>query len=354
MDAHFSSEEHGGLDLAELEKSGISPHQLIDFSVNSNPFGPAPSVKHAIQAVNPSVYPDRKSHLLRKALSAKIGAAPEHILIGNGTAELIWLTAQAFLKPGDQVVILGPTFGEYQRAANLLGARVEEARATPPFFEPPLDHLLKLIHKVKPRLVFVCNPNNPTGKFLSENSISALLTACGDRSILVLDQAYASFIDAQFFPKLPPDNCLILRSMTKDFALAGLRLGYALGSQINIKKLERFQPTWSVNAIAQAAGLAALDEIAFYQETIQKLILEKSRFFRQLEEAGAQLVDSEVHFRIMKVNQPARLVRRSFLQHFILVRDCTSFQLPQYIRVSTQKRSDNLKLINVFTKIKEE
>ncbi|NLW71727.1 MAG: histidinol-phosphate aminotransferase family protein [Chloroflexi bacterium] len=354
MDTLFSSEEHGGLDLAELEKSGVSPRQLTDFSVNSNPFGPAPTVKKAIQAVNLSIYPDRKSHLLRKALSAKIGVVPEHILIGNGTTELIWLTVQAFLKPDDQVVILGPTFSEYRRAANLLGARVEEARAAPPFFEPPLDRLLELIRRVKPRLVFVCNPNNPTGKYLTENGISALLTACKDRSILVLDQAYESFVNAQFFSKLPADNCLILRSMTKDFALAGLRLGYALGSQTNIKKLERFQPTWSVNAIAQAAGLAALDEIAFYQQTIQKLILEKSRFFRQLEESGAQLVDSEVHFGIMKVNQPARLVRQSFLQRFILVRDCTSFQLPQYIRVSTQQESDNLKLIDAFAKIKKE
>lgn len=354
MDALLSSEEHGGFDLAELERSGISPKQLIDFSVNSNPFGPAPAIKKAIRSVDVSVYPDRKSHLLKKALSEVIQTDPKQILIGNGTAELIWLTAQAFLRPGDRVVILGPTFGEYQQAANLAGAQVDEVRATPPLFQPPLNRLLELIRKVKPRLVFVCNPNNPTGKYIPEESIQELWMACGERTILVLDQAYGSFINGQFFPALLPDNCLILRSMTKDFALAGVRLGYALGSQTVIEKLERLQPSWSVNAFAQAAGLAAFDELVFYQKTIQKLVVEKNRFFMQLEKSRAQMVASDVHFGIMRVNQPARLVRQSLLHHSILVRDCTSFQLPQYIRISTRKAPDNLKLIDALTKIDKE
>lgn len=354
MDALLSSEEHGGFDLAELEKSGISPNQLIDFSVNSNPFGPASAVKKVIRSVDVSVYPDRKSHLLRKALSEKIRTDPKHILIGNGTTELIWLTAQAFLRPGDRVVILGPTFGEYQQAANLAGAQVDEVRAEPPLFRPPLNQLIEFIRKVKPRLVFVCNPNNPTGKYIPEENIQELWMACGEKTILVLDQAYRSFINGQFFPELPPENCLILRSMTKDFALAGVRLGYALGNQTVIEKLERLQPSWSVNAFAQASGLAALDELVFYQKTIQKLVVGKNWFFRQLEKSGAHMVASDVHFGIMRVNQPARFVRQSLLHHSILVRDCTSFQLPQYIRISTRKTPENLKLIDALTQIEKE
>lgn len=350
----LSSEEHGGVNLAELEYYGISPERLIDFSVNSNPFGPAPAVMDAIRTVDVSTYPDRRSHPLREALAEACVADPGQILVGNGTAELIWLTVQALVRPGERVLILGPTFGEYRRAAEALGARVDEVHATPPDFQPALDVLLERIEQDSPRLVFVCNPNNPTGARILAEEIQRLAAACGDRTLLVLDEAYRSFVDGQFFSPPPPDGCLILRSMTKDFALAGVRLGYALGSPALIEKLARVQPAWSVNAFAQTAGLAALQELAYYRETLRQLLELKTGFFSQLSEVGFAPLPSDIHFSILPLDRPAKEIRQQLLKSSVQVRDCTSFGLPQYIRLSTRREADNLKLVEILSRLKQE
>jgi histidinol-phosphate aminotransferase len=349
----LSFEDHGGLNLAELEHYGISPERLIDFSVNSNPFGPAPAVLEAIRTVDVSTYPDRQSHPLREALAEACVADSGQILVGNGTAELIWLTVQALVRPGERVLLLGPTFGEYRRAAEALGARVDEVRATPPDFQPALDVLLERIEQDSPRLVFVCNPNNPTGSRILAEEIQKLTAACGDRTLLVLDEAYRSFVDGQFFSPSPPDGCLILRSMTKDFAMAGVRLGYALGKLALIEKLARVQPAWSVNAFAQTAGLAALQELAYYRETLRQLLELKTRFFSQLSEVGFAPLPSDIHFGILPLDHPAREIRQQLLNNSIQVRDCTSFGLPQYIRISTRREADNLKLVEQLSRLKQ-
>ncbi|MEA4908710.1 MAG: histidinol-phosphate transaminase [Anaerolineaceae bacterium] len=341
-------EEHGGPDPQELRKLGISPAELLDFSVNSNPFGPAPGVRPAIQAVDPSLYPDWRSGRLREALAQANQAAPGQVLVGNGAAELIWLVAQARLGPGRQALVLGPAFGEYRRAAQAVGARVEEVRAGPPDFRPPLVQLAGEIARVRPELVFVCNPNNPTGVSLPDDALQDLAATCGSDTILVMDEAYRAFRDGQFFaPPLPP-NCLVLRSMTKDFALAGLRLGYALGSPALIADLARFQPAWSVNALAQAAGLAALDELDYYRATLEQLARLKVDFFSGLTTAGFPPSPAEVHFGVISVGRPAREVRHRLFQRAIQVRDCTSFGLPDFIRLSTRREADNHKLLEAL------
>jgi histidinol-phosphate/aromatic aminotransferase/cobyric acid decarboxylase-like protein len=134
--------------------------------------------------------------------------------------------------------------------------------------------------------------------------------------------------------------------MTKDFAMAGLRLGYILGEATLIKTISKFQPTWSVNAIAQAAGIAAIASIPYYQETLVRLKALQQNFFTQLHNIGHPIIPSFTHFGIIHVHQPAYNVRQALLKEAIQVRDCTSFGLPEYIRVSTQKEEDNQELIN--------
>lgn len=341
-----SSEDHGGINPDELKRLGIDRKKLIDFSVNSNPYGPSLAVLAALQRVDVSLYPDRDCGEIRLALAQACRVAPHQVCVGNGTAELIWLIAQAFLQPGERVLILGPTFGEYARAATALGADVQQVPASAPLFEPPVDMLLTAIQRKRPRLVFLCNPNNPTGKFLPCADVEMVAQVCGQDCLLVLDEAYRSFADGQFFSSLPAENCLVLRSMTKDFALAGLRLGYALGSTANIDRLRQFQPAWSVNAFAQAAGLAALQNMEYYRETLERLANLKNEFFSNLTTAGLIVVPSDVHFGMIALKRPAAQVRRMLLQHSIQVRDCASFGLPDYIRISTRKAMDNEKILS--------
>ena len=351
MVSKHCSEEHGGIDPSELKKLGIALADLIDFSVNSNPFGPSPRVLEAIQSVDISTYPDRHCTGLRETLAQSNQVPPDHILIGNGTAELIWLIAFSFLKPGDKVLIVGPTFGEYRRAATAVGARVQEIRAEPPRFFPPVDQVIKSIEQDHPRVVFLCNPNNPTGICLGSNVIEKLSKACETNTILVLDEAYRTFANQRCDTELPGSNHLLLRSMTKDFALAGLRLGYIIGDPVLIEQIKHFQPAWSVNSLAQAAGIAAILDEDYYQSTLCELTQLRNVFFSRLKDSRYALVPSDVHFGIIHTNYPAKTLRLFLLKSGIQVRDCTSFGLPEYIRISTRKEPDNIKLLEALNSI---
>ena len=354
MSAHYSSEEHGGFNAEELDRLGIPEDRILDFSVNSNPFGPSPGVLKTIQRVDISKYPDRQNHRLKTALAEANETTPDHLMIGNGTSELIWLVVKAFCRPGDQVISLGPTFGEYKRAADAHGIRTDEVRAEPPNFEFPAAKLIDRIKNEHPRLVFVCNPNNPTGIYLQAGQVVDIKAACGGQTILVLDEAYRAFMDGVFFSRPLMENSITLRSMTKDFALAGLRLGYAAGDPDLIKKLTSYQPAWSVNAFAQAAGLAVMGELDYYKDTITALKEVRNRFFRQLMPADSLLWRSDVHFGLIPLGQPGAEVRGLLLKHFIQVRDCASFGLPCYIRISTQKEETNRVFLDLFNRLREE
>ena len=339
------SEEHGGIDPSELQRMGIAVEDLIDFSVNSNPFGPPPVVRRAILQVDLSGYPDRHCAALRSQLADANRVQPQEVLVGNGTAELIWLAAHALLRPGDTVLIVGPTFGEYRRAAEQCGAQVIEVAAQPPDFSPPLQQVIELVRNRRPRLVFLCDPNNPTGQRLTPSGLDALLEACREPTCLLLDHAYRAFVDGVFFNPPPPGNCLVLRSMTKDFALAGLRLGYALGDPALLEQLEAYRPAWSVNAAAQAAGLAVLDDLAYYRRTLAALQGLCNDFFNRLGAGGFEPLQTCVHFTLLPTRLPAIEVRGRLLRQAIQVRDCASFGLPQHIRISTQLPEQNRRLL---------
>ncbi len=350
-DTH-TSEEHGGIDPLELRRLGVSKDNLIDFSVNSNPFGPSPAVMESLKTVDISTYPDRQCSQLRSDLSDLSGVDFDRILVGNGTSELFWLICHAYLQKGDRVLILGPTFGEYRRAAEACGAIVQEIRAEPPDFSPPVYKLYEEIEKNSPRLVFVCNPNNPTGKFIPDDTITDLLRGCTPETVFILDEAYRSFVDGQFFHFVDNPNCLVVRSMTKDFALAGLRLGYVMGPQEKIERLTGFQPAWSVNAYAQEAGIASLHSLDYYEKTLVTLAGIKTDFFSLMSRSGFPFVSSSTHYGITYINIPARDFRQLLLEKSIQVRDCSSFGLTNHIRVSTRLEEHNNKIIAILSELR--
>ncbi|MBI3362483.1 MAG: histidinol-phosphate aminotransferase family protein [Chloroflexi bacterium] len=342
----MSSEAHGGLNLAELRAAGLDPDSVLDFSVNVNPFGPSPLVSQALRDLDVASYPDREAIVLREALARANAVGVENLLVGNGTAELIWLAAHAFLRDGGPALIVGPTFGEYERAARAVGAEVTEVRAGPPDFCVDVDRLIAAIESTRPRLVFLCNPNNPTGARLTGGEVWRIAAACGE-SFLVLDEAYRSFVTLSPFGPPPRNNVIVMRSMTKDFALAGLRLGYALARPELVAALRAIQPPWSVNGPAQAAGLAALADLGHLRRTLQ-LTQEAARDLRMaMAAAGARVNESQTHFHLVEIGDGATW-RAWLLRRGCLVRDCASFGLPQYVRVGTRRPGENEKLIQAW------
>ncbi|MCS6827715.1 MAG: cobyric acid synthase [Caldilinea sp.] len=339
---------HGSIDFAEMEQLGLDPGAVLDFSQNSNPFGPSTEVRQALQIANMSRYPDRECNALRRVLATQLQTAPESILVGNGASEILWLTAFVFLRRGDSVLILGPTYGEYARVAALMGATVHEWRGEERsgFTVDPeaIEHLLRL-HPMA--AVFLCNPNNPTGRSLPVEVIHTWARRW-PHTLFVVDESYLAFLvspTSAYAPDLA--NLLIVRSLTKEYALAGLRLGYALAAPTVIEAMRRVQPPWSVNTPAQVAGMAALADRTHLHRTLTALHQAKEELVAGLQRIRLQPLPSETHFMVVRVGDGAAM-RRRLLAHGLLVRDCTSFGLPAYIRIAARKPEDNLRLLNAL------
>lgn len=339
---------HGAIDFAELAAWGIDPDNIIDFSVNSNPFGPTKAVREACQTVPIDRYPDKVCLALRGALSDHLKQPQENILVGNGTAELFWLLAFAVLRPSDQVLILGPTFGEYQRNARLVGGQIHMWRALPEneFAIVPAE-IEKKLADLQPKVVHICNPNNPTGQIVQLSDLDRWASRYPE-TLFVIDEAYLQFVSGMASATtLGRENLLVLRSMTKDYGLAGLRLGYAVGAPALIQGMAGAQIPWSVNGMAQAAGLAAL---ATHDETLlalNRLTQVAEQFRADLRAAGYQPSPSYTHYFLMAVGD-GRVWREARLKEGMLVRLCESYGLDAYVRIATRLPEENRCLIDAL------
>jgi L-threonine-O-3-phosphate decarboxylase len=342
---------HGAPDPTELRRFGLDPLELLDFSSNINAYGPSPRVREAVARTPLDRYPDDEALALRTALAENLGVAPQCILAGNGSAELIWLASLAFLRPLDRVLVLGPTFAEYARMAALRGARltIHRAKEENGFALSPTE-VYDRLDSWKPRIVFLCNPNNPTGTALDRHEITKWIFSY-PHTIFIVDESYLAFApDLGSVMDTQRDNVLVLRSMTKDFALAGLRLGYAVGAEELITALARVRPPWSVNALAQAAGIAALHDREHLARSVELLAAAKHELMGALADLGMQVLPSAASFFLVRAGDGAA-VRSALLSKGMLVRDCASFDLPEYIRICTRRPEENARLVAALREV---
>lgn len=346
---------HGGPDHAELQTLGLSLDRVLDFSVCCNPYPPPRRVRESLRGMALHRYPDSNAADLCRKLAEKLGLDSVNILAGNGTTELIRLIALTYFRNGDKVMIFRPAYGEYSLASRIAGAEVivyqgqasENYRLT-------AEKFAQAVRQRRPKAVFICNPNNPTGQYLSGPEIDLILRSCED-CLLVLDEAYVNFVDRPWssLELLQRGNVIILRSMTKDYGLAGLRLGYMAASPPIIDAVRRVCPPWNVNIAAQKAGAAALECDGFLRES-QRRVREAGRYlFRELSRSGFSPLPSEANFFLLKAGDGRRF-RQVLLEQGLLVRDCASFGLPEYIRIAPRTMKDCRKLIGIIRKLKKE
>ena len=339
---------HGSIGEAELQALGLDRDAVIDFSASTNPLGPSPRVGEALAELEVGRYPDDGAAALRRALAAQTGLDGSSLLAGNGSSELIWLLALAYLDPGDRVLVVGPTFGEYARAARIAGATVTEWRADAVTgFRPDLPALRATIGQLQPKITFLCNPNNPTGVLLGQAEIERLRSATS--SLLVLDEAYIGFA------REPPPTLdligdgrhVVLRSLTKDYALTGLRLGYVAAAPKVIEALRRVRPPWSVNAAAQVAGIAALGDTVHLERSLAALDEAKAYLLAELPRLGVRVLPSAANFLLVEVGDAAAF-RQRLLRRGCVLRDCASFGLPAYVRVGVRTLPECRRLVGAI------
>jgi histidinol-phosphate aminotransferase len=334
---------HGSVAFQELQRYGLTPADVLDFSVNTNPLGPAPSVVRAICETNWSRYPGDDEPPLRQHLAALNNVTRDQVVLGNGSVDLMWWTLLAVVRAGDTVAVAPHTFGEYTRAACSVGGHVID-----------LDDASSSSASAA-RAVFVCQPNNPTGDYQPREAIECLLSQQPER-LVVLDEAYTSFVEnpwpsAQLLPAHP--NLVILRSMTKDHALPGLRLGYVLASTTVARAIAAVRPPWNVNAGALRAGLAALQPEAQMHVRRARTVVTESRAYltRELSRLGFSVEPSAANFVLVDVGDAAAF-RRALLPGGFVVRDCTSFGLPTCVRIACRLPAECERLIVAIEEVR--
>jgi histidinol-phosphate aminotransferase len=341
---------HGGFHADEWRARG----DVIDFSSNVNPFGASPRVREALASVPIERHPDPAASELRDTLGARLRLPREQIIVGNGSLELIRALAIAYVRTGDAALVIGPTFGEYRVAAQVMGARVDEIVAHErDDFRLDVDAVAARVALQRPRIAFICNPNNPTGAYLTRDQIVQLLAASSD-TLWALDEAFVAFADqawASFELLAQFENLVVIRSMTKDYAIPGLRLGYAAAQPDVIAALTKARAPWSVNSFAQAAGLAVLSDDEFLHGTLAKIRAATGELRAAITRRGWRVMPSAVHFFLAEAGN-AGAFRASLARRGCIVRDCTSFGLPEFVRIATRRPEENTLLIRALEEIR--
>lgn len=338
---------HGG----RLGRLGAD--KLLDFSSNITPLGTPASVIRALKDAtqNVSEYPDPDSSGLLAALAQHTGLSPSNILIGNGSIEIIYNFA--FVFGGRDTLIPAPTFREYEAASRIYGSRV--SHFTSMDLAADLDSFTDKIPK--DGMIFVCNPNNPTGRLLTKSQILQIIQTAAARSCAVL-------VDECFVELSRPsesvlsyvsryDNLLVLRSLTKSFGLAGIRIGYAAASSAVIGLLRNVKEPWSVNCMAQAAGVAAIQDAKKILAEARRLIRREAEYLQKRISAinGMECYDTDANFILIRTqHDSSKLQERLANSEGILVRDCSDFEGldAHHIRVAVRSHLENKKLVKAL------
>jgi histidinol-phosphate aminotransferase len=322
---------------SELFEVPLVPHggknpTILDFSANLNPFGASPAVERAVRAVRWDTYPDPDANCLRRLLADRHQVSPEEVLVGNGCSELIDLACRAFVGPADRVAIIGPTYGEYERSARLCGATCG-SRSTMGVGDT--------------RALFLCTPNNPTGEITPIADLVVFAELALD-TLVIADESYADCIPA-FVSVIPSQlsNVLVLRSLTKAHGLAGLRVGYAIGPPLVIEAMRRVRVPWGVNAVAQAAAVAAVQDENHIRCTVGDWIGLRDQLVAELRALGLAPRVAAAPFFLLP-GRPGEPWATRLRRHDIAVRDCTSFGLPGFARISPRLKLDNNRLLEAI------
>ncbi|MFG0516738.1 threonine-phosphate decarboxylase CobD [Kluyvera intermedia] len=346
---------HGGNTREAAALLGISPDQLLDFSANINPLGMPESIKQAIisQLSCAERYPDVDYAQLHEALAAHHEVPASWILAGNGETESIFTLAHG-LKPR-RAMVIAPGFAEYRRALDTLDCQVET-------FALREEDGWQLTDRILPALtaeldcLFLCTPNNPTGLLPERALLEAIADRCRTLDIaLVLDEAFIDFIPGEpgFIPLLAQNpHIWVLRSLTKFYAIPGLRLGYLLNSNAQaVARLRQHQMPWSINAFAALAGEIALNDEAYQQATRRWLAQEGQRFYRLLGEIdGLTVYPGQANYLFLRCERPEIELQDALLQQHILIRSCANYPGldGRYFRVAIRSNAENEQLLTVL------
>jgi histidinol-phosphate aminotransferase len=328
------------------------PQGVTKLSSNENPLGPSPRAVAALQQALATVYryPDSGSLELREALARRFALTPEMVLCTNGSDEAVFLTCLAFLSGGDEAVMAHGSFISYYLRTLEMGGRA--VRIPLRDYAHDLDAMAGAVTD-RTRLVLVCNPNNPTGTTNTAAEMRRLLDRIPDDVLVVVDEAYIEFVDQPDYPDMLAElragrrNLLLLRTFAKIYGLAGLRLGYAFGHADVVGYLDRARPTFNINALAQAAGLAALEDEEHVRRSREHAARCRALFERELHALGLRPVPSQTNFVAVAVADDVALTA-ALLERGFTVTPLSAWGVPGHIRISYGTDDENARFFETL------
>jgi len=340
-----------GKPISELERElGITG--IVKLASNENPLGCSPKATSAMQEAIRTIalYPDGNGFELKDALSKRHGVAHEQIILGNGSNDMLELAARAFLTVGDCAVYSDHAFAVYPLATQVVGAKGISVAAIN--YGHDLQGMLKAVIDNKAKLVFVANPNNPTGTFLEASDLLDFMRSLPDTVLVVLDEAYNEYLpenkryDSVAWMREFP-NLIISRTFSKAYGLAGLRVGYAFADAQVIDMMNRVRQPFNVNSVAQAAAVAALQDTEFVKNTYTLNLLGMWQITKGLEDIGIEYIPSFGNFVSFKVGDGMKMFSR-LLQLGVIVRPIANYAMPEYLRVSIGLETENSKFLSAL------
>ncbi len=342
-----------GKPIGELAREfGLAERDIVKLASNENPRGPSAAVRRAIASATEELcrYPDGNGFALKAALSAKYGVAPDTIVLGNGSNDVLELVTQAFLRPGDHAVYSRHAFAVYPLAVHARGATGIEVPARDYGHDLPA---MRAAITPSTRVVFVANPNNPTGTWITPDALRSFIASIPDDVVIVLDEAYNEYLEPeQNAPSAAwtgaHANLVVSRTFSKAYGLAALRVGYGIMNANVANMLNRVRQPFNVNALAQAAALAALADSGYVDES---RALNRSGM-RELEAGaralGLEFVPSHGNFILIRVGENAGAVYESLLQQGVIVRPVANYGLPEFLRVTVGLPAENRRFLDAL------
>ena len=346
-----------GKPVEEVERE-LGIKDVVKLASNENPLGPSPL---AVEALRKSVdqvhfYPDGNCYYLKRALEKHWGHPPEELLVGNGSDELLTLIAQAYLQPGEEIVMGDPSFSEYDFAAKIMGGVVKKV--------PLKDytHDLKAMAgeiTEKTKMVFVCNPNNPTGTMVTRADVAEFMKNVPGDVLVIFDEAYYEYVDDPAYPDSlqyvrEGRNVIVLRTFSKVYGLAGLRIGYAIAPKEIVSTVNRVREPFNVNLLAQRGALAALGDEEFLQKSRAANREGMQMLYRGLEELNLKYVPSQTNFIFIDTGRDCQDVFKKLLQKGVIVRTGDIFGHPTFIRLTVGTLEGNRKFLSCLKEVLEE
>ncbi|MFN0066502.1 MAG: histidinol-phosphate transaminase [Limisphaerales bacterium] len=323
---------------------GLPPQSIIKLASNENPLGPSPRAVAAMHAAIPALhlYPDGSAFQLKQRLAAKLGVTPAHLVLGNGSNEIIEFVGHALVRPGAEVVVSQYCFAIYPLITQMQGGRVVTVPARGLGADIPA-----MLRAVTPatRVLFLANPNNPTGTLTPRDAVLELVEKIPPHVLLVLDEAYIEFLadPVDLLPRLRAGtmpNLLLMRTFSKIYGLAGLRLGYGVGHQDFIAALEKVRQPFNINALVQAGALAALDDAEHLRRTVDNNRRGLAFLTDAVAKLGLESVPSHANFLLVKVGD-GQCVFLELQRRGVITRPMGGYGLPEYVRISVGTPAEN-------------